>query len=292
METSISLGRWPELGNSLSARPGTSGGPRPRRLREPAGGLPGSLAPGMVELLSWNREAKPFEIPVGVSEAGPLWINLAAGPGAHCLVIDEPGPARTDLVRTVAFAIALSSRPSLLQMVPIDLESGSLHPLEILPHVVGDTASDRGSARMTLRWLGAEWDARARDGRCWPKMLVVVDNLALLKEAVPPRLFRVLEEILARGAARGIHVTAGLEESERQRLVPSGAPRIELERSGETRWTTGAGTGPRRGFEAATLGVGELDDLARGRAFDCRRALPTPPFPRSDAAGYAGWRRR
>lgn len=278
METTIPIGGRAGLALSTGREtPRASDNALGRLLERPALAF-GSPPPLLMDLLDCTRAGAALRTPIGVAASGPLWISLGQGSGAHCLVVQAQGAARADFLRTVALGLALGARPMHLQVVVIDLSGRELHPLGTLPHATGNTAEDGMAARMWLRWVEAEWNARTAEGRFWPRMLVVVDDLGSLMGLAPRSVSGMAELLLQRGAQAGIHFLAGVDPSAIGR-VPKASPVFKL--------FPGAMPGAYRcrelargeDFQAATVPVTDLDWVARGRPWNHRGDPPTGPHP-------------
>lgn len=265
METSLSIHRTIGLG-SLEHRRLKERAPGFQEASRTASDDPVAHQPRLLDLLAARPDRLPFTVPIGLSNGAPLWISLEAPSAAHWLVADAPGPSRSDLVRSIALGLAMTTRPSLLQILSIDMNGRELHPLESLPHVAAETACDPLAARLSLRWLAAEFQARTADKRTWPRMLLVVDDLASLGMIAPRSLFEVLSIFLGCGAPAGIHVLAGVDRPALRNLTGGGRPVAVLEASGEPHRYTLAARGTRSLFTAVSVPVVDLDLALRKAA--------------------------
>ena len=238
-----------------------------RAAAHPAPDLDKRRSPLLLELLRSKDRIGPFTAPLGVDAAGgAVWHDLHSPTSSHLLVCG-PAPERLEALRTVAAGLALTTRPALLQFLTIDSTGRELLVLEGLPHAVGEVAIDPAAAALSLRWLTAELAARRREGRAWPEILLVVDDIAELEAHRSRGSRQVLGGILRLGSALGIHVVAGTEQAPRPSL------RSAWRRSDIARLTA-AGAGAfdyQRGklrfrLALAALPVVDLDLLAAGRA--------------------------
>jgi hypothetical protein len=184
--------------------------------------------------------------------------------------------------------LALTTRPALLQLLTIDATGRELLFLGTLPHAVLETAIDPASTRLSLGWLSEELSARRREGRPWPAILLVVDDLTALETGNNPGAARAVDHILRHGGGLGIHLLAGTSRGKPFAL------RGGLRRADIARLTSVRPPGDfeyRRGrtrvrLTAAPLSARDLDFLAGGRPWtppnsahriDQRR--PEPPAP-------------
>lgn len=275
METSLALGG--PYGHGAVRRTMVRDASNARESLALRPGAGSGLQPRLLDLLAASAEWRPFEVPVGATEGDALWITLGAPRSAHILLADTAGPSRSNFLRSIAVGLAVTTRPSLLQILIIDLSGRELHPLESLPHAVAETASDPLSARLSLRWLAAEFQARAVEKRAWPRMLLVVDDLSSLAAAAPRSLVEILSVFLGCGAALGIHVLAGSERPALQNLLGTDRPVALIEGAGPPGCYDLITSGRRQRFTAATLPVIDLDAVARGLVGRYRPTRPTPP---------------
>ena len=242
--------------------------------------------PRLLELVRGEGRIGPFAAPIGVDAAGALvWHDLHSPTSSHLLVCGS-ALERLEAIRSVAAGLALTTRPALLQLLTIDSTGRELLVLESLPHAVAQTAIDPTAAALSLRWLTAELAARRREGRAWPGILLVIDDLAGLEAGWSRGSRQALARILRHGSTFGIHVVAGTNQ------VPRVWWRSDWRRSDVARMTvTGAGDyAYQRGhwrcrLALAALPVVDLDLLARGRAhgprFLAERRLEPTAWPSS-----------
>jgi hypothetical protein len=192
------------------------------------------------------------------------------------------------MLRAIAIGLAATTRPALLQITAIDVTGRDLTVLESLPHAVTETAGDAGSAQANLLWLDAELEARATEGRRWPDMLLVVEDVMSLGERESGRGRAVLTKILRSGGAWGIHVlgaasirTAGLRAAGWS--GPEVARLTACDPQGSFEYRCGGG---RTRLAGVRLAVADLDEVARGgrpATSVLGRLRPCQPTP-------AGWR--
>ena len=116
------------------------------------------------------------------------------------------------MLRALAVGAALNTRPAQLQLLGIDASGRELTILETLPHAVAETALDQASARASLVWLAADLEARMREGRRWPDMLLVIDDVESLAGGENGRGRAALTRLLRMGGPWGIHAVAGAGE--------------------------------------------------------------------------------
>ncbi|WP_138442493.1 FtsK/SpoIIIE domain-containing protein [Sinomonas susongensis] len=172
---------------------------------------------------AWSaRRGKGCWIPLGVTESGPLNVDLVAD-SPHLLVAGTTGAGKSELLRTMIAGAAARHSPDELTFLLIDFKGGAgLAPLEGLPHSVGLVTDLSGGLRRVLVSLRAEvtWRERllaevgchdidayaARDETApLPRLAVVVDEFRVLVEEEPESL-RELLRLASVGRSLGIHL--------------------------------------------------------------------------------------
>jgi DNA segregation ATPase FtsK/SpoIIIE-like protein len=147
---------------------------------------------------------------LGVDEDGePVWLDLHCDQSHHLVIDGGDRASRSAILRAAAIGAALKTRPAQLQVLGIDASGRELTVLETLPHAVTETAVDRASARASLLWLTADLEARMREGRRWPDMLLVIDDVESLAGGDSGRSRASLTRLIRSGGRWGIHVAAG-----------------------------------------------------------------------------------
>jgi hypothetical protein len=163
-----------------------------------------SLAPAhLLDLIGSGRGLGPFTAPIGLDSSGrTVWHDLHSATSRH-LIVSGAGVDRCEAIRSVAVGLALTTRPALLQLLTIDATGRELLFLGTLPHAVLETAIDPASTRLSLGWLSEELGARRREGRPWPAILLVVDDLTALETGNNPGAARQSITSCAMEAASG-----------------------------------------------------------------------------------------
>ena len=166
-----------------------------------------SELPDPFEILRRGGESAPYLAPVGTDVDGrAIWVDLHHPSSRHVLIEGGTAAARGEMLRALAIGLSITTRPALLQVLTIDGTGRELTVLETLPHAVTETAGDAASAQVNLLWLAAELEARVRDGRRWPDMLLVVEDVLSLAGSDCGRGRAALTTILRSGGGWGIHV--------------------------------------------------------------------------------------
>jgi S-DNA-T family DNA segregation ATPase FtsK/SpoIIIE len=190
--------------------------------------------PRVVPFADFYRGARPHGrllVGLGQGRRGALWVDLAALP--HLLVGGMTGGGKSVFLRQALTALVLENRPARLQLVCLDLKGGvELAHFGDLPHAMWPVADSLEGAAAALSEVRVELDRRLealrRSGMAdidawldagmpaWPRMVVVVDELAELttreagRDSVAREAQRAgsarLTEIARLGRAVGIHL--------------------------------------------------------------------------------------
>ncbi|MFI7397773.1 type VII secretion protein EccCa [Micrococcus luteus] len=172
-------------------------------------------------------------VPIGLlDDPGKQWqgvwtLDFTAGSG-HLIVQGGPRSGKSTLLQTIVTSLALTHSPQQVGVYCVDLLGSSLLPLQGLPHVGGVAIrTNKEMVTRTLRELSAMLTLRERlfetegidsmatlrrrhaDGSL-PQLasadiFLVLDGYGQVNEEFP-ELTPVLNGLLARGAAYGIHV--------------------------------------------------------------------------------------
>lgn len=175
----------------------------------------------------WNSSVKieGLPVPVGVSTSGPKVLDLLAD-GPHLLVAGTTGSGKSELLRSLTLALALTYPPDRVNFYFIDFKGGSgLGPLSSLVHCVG-LQTDLSTSEMdrTLRSLRAEVQLRERclaaarvpdlstyrstaaaEDFVLPHLVIVIDEFRMLVDDAP-EVLRELLRIASIGRSLGIHL--------------------------------------------------------------------------------------
>ncbi|MDP9885459.1 S-DNA-T family DNA segregation ATPase FtsK/SpoIIIE [Sinomonas atrocyanea] len=172
---------------------------------------------------AWARTGQEsgVRIPLGLSEAGPVVLDLVAH-GPHLLVAGTTGSGKSEFLRTLVAAAAATHSPARLTFLLVDFKGGSgLAPLAGLPHCVGlVTDLTEGGIDRTLASLHAELKRRerllggaraadvadyARVAGGLPRLVLVVDEFRMLVEEAPAALAELMR-IATVGRSLGMHL--------------------------------------------------------------------------------------
>lgn len=172
-----------------------------------------------------NSRRPGLAVPVGLGPERAQILDLQTD-GPHLLVAGTTGSGKSELLRCLTIALALSYTPERINFLFVDFKGGSgLGPLTGLPHCVG-LLTDLGSYELerSLQSLRAEIRfreeilaaARAPDLVSYranpagqslqlPHLVVVIDEFRMLVEDAPEALNELMR-IAAIGRSLGIHL--------------------------------------------------------------------------------------
>ncbi|MEJ1178230.1 MULTISPECIES: FtsK/SpoIIIE domain-containing protein [unclassified Pseudarthrobacter] len=186
------------------------------------------LNPGGAETSArWveSRHRPGLAVPIGQSADGERVLDLQ-GDGPHLLVAGTTGSGKSELLRSMTIALALSYPPDRINFLFVDFKGGSgLGPLLGLPHCVGmltDLAhhelersliSLRAEIRLREELLAsaqapdlASYRAARTDGDpVLAHLVVVIDEFRMLVDQAPAALTELMR-IAAIGRSLGIHL--------------------------------------------------------------------------------------
>lgn len=168
-----------------------------------------------VRLLSIMEALGPMEpltAVVGMGVGGrPLILRLQDAFTWHLVVEGPPGIGKSELLRTLLVSLSLTSRPSQLQIIGVDLTGRELSVVEALPHALTRVLTGaRGLGPMTT-WLEEEVSRREAEGIRFPDLLLVVDELQAVMQHDEGRLGKLLRELMRIAQKTGFHLLAATE---------------------------------------------------------------------------------
>jgi S-DNA-T family DNA segregation ATPase FtsK/SpoIIIE len=295
------------------------------------GAGPGEL-PDRVSVtdLPRGRPADPgdrstLRVPVGLSEQGPLELDLAVGP--HALVAGTTGSGKSEFLLAWLTSLATAYAPDRVAFLLVDFKGGAaFEPVSDLPHVTGivtdldeaeagrAVASIRAELRrreQVLRVCGVRDLAALDEGVELPRLVVVIDEFQAMVERFP-ELGAVIADVAARGRSLGVHLVLASQRPNgvvREQVTANCGIRISLRvlhradsvaiigsddaaaippgRPG--RAVADPGDGRTVGFQSAFADPGALDRARRDHAGADRPRRPwLDPLPRTvtlDALG-------
>jgi S-DNA-T family DNA segregation ATPase FtsK/SpoIIIE len=216
-------------------------------LSDPETAATGSALPTEVSLVDlvhldrlaerWRRAPRHTGTVVGRTGDGPLYVDIAAD-GPHALVAGATGWGKSALLQTLVAGLALANRPDELGFILVDFKGGAaFSAFARLPHTVGTITnldgrqvmraldSLAGEMERRQRYLAAagvekleEYQRRADAGDVppgcpdrLPRLLVVIDEFAMLKDQLPPEILTRLVHVATQGRSLGLHLVIGTQ---------------------------------------------------------------------------------
>ncbi|GAA1551854.1 hypothetical protein GCM10009827_085610 [Dactylosporangium maewongense] len=182
-------------------------------------GDPGAFDPAA----TWRArpEGDRLRVPIGVGTDGaPVELDFASG--RHGMIVGAPGSGKSELLRSVILALAVTHSPADLNFVFVDrYGGGTFRPFEHLPHVAAMITGVGESPDLVERFfdtVAGELDRRARDRTVpAPSLFVVIDEFTeLLTER--PDLIDLFVQVGRVGRSLGVHQLLAAQRLEEGRL--------------------------------------------------------------------------
>jgi len=243
-----------------------------------------------------NAERQGLPVPLGLGAAGVRILDLQAD-GPHVLIAGTTGSGKSELLRTLILALALSYPPERINFFFIDFKGGSgLGPLHGLVHCVG-LQTDLSIAEMERTLVSLRAEVRLREKRFsaaavpdlnayrsspaakefdLPHLVIIIDEFRMLVDDAP-EVLRELLRIASIGRALGIHLVMATQRPQgaltadiRANVTSSIALRVQSDMESVDIVNSKA---------AAAIGVD-----APGRAFLARGAEPAAEFQAASLA--------
>ena len=151
----------------------------------------------------------PHTALLGLDHDGvPLLLRLPSPDVAHDLIAGTTGSGKTALARSIVASLAILNPPPSLQLLLIDPKARGLAPFANLPHLLLPVLARTDHALDALSRLVVEMERRDTQGRCHPRIVVVLDELADLVLTGGRPMEMALTRLTQRGREAGIHLVA------------------------------------------------------------------------------------
>jgi S-DNA-T family DNA segregation ATPase FtsK/SpoIIIE len=121
-------------------------------------------------------------------------------------VAGTTGSGKTALLRSIILSLALNNPQRSLQLALIDPKGRGFGPLAGLPHLVRPVVTEAEMAVRLLAGLVEEMERRDREKRNQPALVVVIDELADLRQTGGKTVEEALTRLTQRGREAGVHV--------------------------------------------------------------------------------------
>lgn len=175
---------------------------------------PSAEAVNLLDLLAVVPPLPPITAAMGWSDDDrPVVVDLLKPEAAHLLVAGSEGAGKTVLLRTMALSLAMSNKPSRLQLVVIDGDAAAdpakaheLAPLNYLPHILTPVVDDVATAKEILTFLVREAEYRQSQAVTTPAIGVFVDGADYLLGQKDAAIAEALRQLVQSGAKAGIHL--------------------------------------------------------------------------------------
>ncbi len=181
----------------------------------------------------WRSSPERTAVSIGADADGPVAVDLAKD-GPHAVVAGTSGAGKSELLQTLVAGLVLANDPAHLNIIFMDYKGGATFTeLNSLPHVVGSVTNlDERLASRALSSLRAELTRRqaqladagagslaeyrrlataGRVGAPYPRLLIVVDELAEMKDQLP-ELVDGLVNVARVGRSLGVHLVLATQK--------------------------------------------------------------------------------
>jgi S-DNA-T family DNA segregation ATPase FtsK/SpoIIIE len=179
----------------------------------------------VMESDEFRRLKSSLAVALGHDVAGePITADLARMP--HLLIAGTTGSGKSVCIKAIIACLVFNNTPADLRLVMIDPKMVELIRFNGLPHLYGHVEIDLDRVVKVLRWVAWEMDARykkfaavaarniddynrivkKKDEQPYPRIVVLVDELADLMMVAPDEVERTICRIAQMARATGIHL--------------------------------------------------------------------------------------
>ncbi len=176
----------------------------------------------LVPLIRSLAGLRPLTAVLGLSASGhPILLPLDAKSTWHFQVIGQSGAGKSELLRTLTISLAMTSRPTQMRILAVDIGGRELAVLESLPHLAADLATEPEAGARLVCWLAAQTETRLAGRPHGTDWLLVLDDLSWVMASDGGQARAALRLLLAQGPHVGVHIAAG-------RRIDSGKEGLEF----------------------------------------------------------------
>ena len=178
----------------------------------------------LTSLLAGLTNLPPATAAIGLTDnQQPVLLRFGPEDVRHVLIAGDAGAGKTTLLRTIAVALALTSRQSDVQLLLInggqededDPDQLELwRPLAYLPHLMTDLVADSDLSAEVLRFLVGEMTYRRKQRVRLPRIVVLIDNVVSLLESGRQLVVDDILRLLQHGNTAGIHLVVATSRPE------------------------------------------------------------------------------
>jgi DNA segregation ATPase FtsK/SpoIIIE-like protein len=167
----------------------------------------------LLPLMHAIHEMPALNALVGMQTSGkPLILDMNQPSTWHLLALGRAGCGKSELLRTLAASLCLTSKRSELNILGVDIGGHELGMIEAIPHILTDLATDREFAKELILWLAQEVRRRLQIGIRKPHLVLFVDDFTWLDTERSQQIHKALNEIVLKGFESGVHVIGASRE--------------------------------------------------------------------------------
>jgi S-DNA-T family DNA segregation ATPase FtsK/SpoIIIE len=147
------------------------------------------------------------------SEGVPLLLRLSSPDVAHVLIAGTTGSGKTEMARTVITSLTMWQKPRDLRLALFVTKLQGFTQFQGDSHLVFPVVTNPKHAHDKMQELVGEMDRRSQVATCYPRIVVIVDELIDLLEAGGEKLEMSLTQLVRRGRDVGISVIVCVRNS-------------------------------------------------------------------------------
>ena len=229
----------------------------------------------LLNLLALLPDVPPATAVLGLTEDGkPMLHTFSSKPRSNVLISGQEDAGKTNLLRTIAASLVITSNQAQVQILAINPISSdrqrhhaqdfTFRPLSYLPHMLTDVTGRQTEITELLLFLVREMNYRLEHTFSVPHIVVLIDQAATVMEHGGQTTVEALQQLAEQGADAGIHLVLSTRRPDAPIFSPYLATNLQARFIGrlDMHKATEEKTQP-TDLEATTL-LGEGDFLAAG----------------------------